>query len=261
MILGIVAECHFDCNFHISVKIVSKFFGLPQGKQKNLFASFDSKFRKFRFKSTFGNNPFMYPASIQQLINLLHRFPGVGPRTAERYVFHLLQYHDQDLIELATSIARLKNDLHQCKNCYNFANHELCIICSNPQRDTTILCLVADARDLVAIERTGHYQGVYFILGGTLDPLHGITPDKLHIQELLSRLNNPHLRPSEIILGLNPNIEGETTTLYLKQILKNFPIRMTRLARGLPTGSDLEYADADTVSAALAGRREVNGNY
>ncbi len=199
----------------------------------------------------------MYPESITKLIRELNKLPGVGPKTAERFVFSLLRWRETDLVNFGRIIAGLKQGIHECMNCYNFAEREVCSICMNQGRDKSLLCVVAEAREIQAIEQSGSYNGLYFVLGGNLDTMRGITPERLRFTELVTKVQNPISQPDEIILGLNPNIEGETTTLYLKNLLKDLHVRMTRLARGLPTGSDLEYADAQTVSAALHGRREV----
>jgi recombination protein RecR len=199
----------------------------------------------------------MFPLSIQKLIDALQDLPGVGPKTAERYVFHLLKYRDENLASLAQTVFSLKRGLHECQNCFNFAEHDLCSICKNPQRDGKILCVVADCRDLVSLEKSGQFHGRYFVLGGLLDPLSGVTPEDLHFTELKTRLQNPLLSPDELIIGFSPNIEGETTLLYLKELLKPYSVHLTRLARGLPNGADLEYADPQTLTEAIAGRREV----
>lgn len=199
----------------------------------------------------------MYPSSIQKLITQFKKLPSVGPRTAERFVFHLLKFSQHQLVEFANALANMKRDLKECARCYNMSDNDLCSICRNTARDARILCVVADIRDLASIEQTSLYHGLYFVLGGNLDTLHGITPDMLHITELVNRILNPNTKPQEIILGFNPNIEGETTALYMKEKLGHFNIKITRLAKGLPTGSDLEYADAQTVGEALLGRREM----
>lgn len=199
----------------------------------------------------------MFPSSIQKLVDLLQNLPGVGPKTAERYVFHLLRYPEDSLARLAQAVFELKRGLHECQNCYHFSAAPLCSICADAHRDGKLLCIVADSRDLVAIEKSVQYSGRYFVLGGMLDPLRGITPDMLHFSQLKARLDNSAAAPNEIIIGFSPNIEGETTLLYLKKFLAPYALRITRLACGLPNGADLEYADPQTLSEALAGRREI----
>ena len=200
----------------------------------------------------------MYPSAIQKLLKQFYKLPGVGPRTAERFVFFLLKLREAELVEFGHALASLKKNLHECGNCFNLSEKELCNICSDPRRDKDVLCVVAETREIPAIEQTGEYHGLYFVLGGNLDTIKGITPHDLRFRELVAKLQNPIVTPKEIIFGLNPHIEGETTALYLKKILEQFPdIRTTILARGLPTGGDLEYADAKTVTDALINRKKV----
>ncbi len=198
-----------------------------------------------------------YPFLIQRLIEAFSRFPGVGPKTAERFVFYLLKQSKQELDNLSSIIKNLKTEIKFCPNCFNFSLNNFCSICADPKRDRTTICVVAEAQDLEALERVNTYYGVYHLLGGTLNALEGITPKKLRIKELVERIEKTSPSIQEIILALNPDLEGETTVLYLTKLLKPFKIKITRLARGLPTGSDLEYADEITLSNALEGRREV----
>lgn len=198
-----------------------------------------------------------YPFLIQRLIEAFSRFPSIGPKTAERFVFYLLKQSKQELDDLSLIIKNLKTEIKSCSNCFNFSLNNFCSICADPKRDRTTICVVAEAQDLEALERTNTYYGVYHLLGGTLNVLEGITPKKLRIKELMERIKKASPPIQEIILALDPDLEGETTVLYLTKLLKPFKIKITRLARGLPTGSDLEYADEITLSNALEGRKEV----
>jgi len=196
-----------------------------------------------------------FPKNIESLINGFSRLPGVGPRTAARFVFYLLNCPQEELNNLSQNIAHLKNDIAICSVCGNFAEKSPCEICSSEKRDHEIVCVVAQPQDLEAIEKTQEYFGLYHILNGTINPLRGIGPNLLRIKELENRLNvHP---PKELILALNPDMEGETTVLYLTKLLKKYNLKITRLARGLPIGSELEYADEITISSALNERKEV----
>jgi len=197
-----------------------------------------------------------YPASISNLITQFSKLPGLGPKSAERLVFYLLKQPGEFLNNLADNINCLKNQIKICQTCFNFSTKNPCEICTDPKRDKCIICVVAYPQDLLVIEKTGEYNGLYHVLDGVLNPLENITPDKIRIKELVNRLKNPK-KIKEIIIALNPDIEGESTTLYLTRQLKPYKVKTTRLAKGLPTGADLEYADAITVTDALKGRREV----
>lgn len=198
-----------------------------------------------------------YPNIIQNLINEFSRLPGLGPKSAERLVFYLMKQSPEDLNKLASNIKNLKKEIQICQVCYNYSTKNPCEICTDSRRDHATLCIVALPQDLAVIENTGEYHGLYHILGGVLNPVEGITPDKLKIKELINRLNRAKPKIKEVILAFNPDLEGESTTLYLTRQLKPLKIKITRLAKGLPTGADLEYADAITVTDALKGRREV----
>lgn len=197
-----------------------------------------------------------YPSSIQNLIQYFSKLPSVGPKTAERYVFHLLKKNPEALQAFAQAIAELKEKTAVCKICLNYAESDPCHICSDPARDKNILCIVSDARDMSAIESIGRYKGRYFILGGLISAIDEIGPDDINIKNLLENIKKNKYQ--EIILALSPNLEGETTVLYLIKLLKSYPVRITRLARGLPMGSDLEYADELTLANALKYRSEPN---
>lgn len=197
-----------------------------------------------------------FPASLQNLINEFTLLPGVGRKTAERYVFFLLKQPKRDLESLANAITTLHNNMFVCPDCGNFTEKNAkCGICSSPHRDHTTICVIEETHDLNIIESTHDYNGVYHVLGGTLNPIDGITEDKLSIQKLINRITAENI--TEVILALNPDMPGEATMLYLKKLLQQFPVKVTRLARGLPMGSDLEYADEVTVSNALRGRKEI----
>jgi recombination protein RecR len=196
-----------------------------------------------------------YPEPIQDLIDYLSRWPAVGPKTAERYVFYLLNQNMEYLQKLAQAIAELKEKIIVCRTCLAMAESDPCPICANQKRDRSVICVVANTRDMLSLETTGVYRGLYHILGGTLDAIKNIKPDQLNIKHLLNRIKNNPVK--EIILALNPTIEGETTALYLTKLLKPYKIKITRLAKGLPMGADLEYADEITLTNALKYRNEL----
>lgn len=196
----------------------------------------------------------MYPKSITNLITEFSKLPGIGPRTATRFVFSLLRCPDHDVELLGKAILDLKKETKICKNCFNISEKELCAFCSNQKRDRSVVCIVEEAINIPAIENTKRFNGLYHVLGGVIKPSEGISPDNLNIKELIERIKGNRIK--EVIIATNPNTEGETTALYLAKTLKPFNIKITRLARGLSTGSDLEYADEMTISSALAGRRE-----
>ncbi len=197
-----------------------------------------------------------FPQSIKNLIQAFTKLPGVGPRTAGRFVFYLLNQPKEDLTLLSRAIEYLKEHTTTCSICQNFSEKSPCDICADPKRDRSLICVVAKPQDFEALEKTSEYQGLYHILGGTINPLQGIGPEQLKIKELENRIK-VHL-PQEIILALNPDIEGETTTMYLTKLLKQHNIpKISRLARGLPVGGEPEYADEITISSALKGRKEV----
>ncbi len=199
-----------------------------------------------------------YPKPIQNLIDKLSRLPSVGPKTAERYVFYLLNRDRKELNELAQAINELKEKTVVCRTCFQIAESNPCPICSDNKRDQRQICIVADTKALAVIEATGHYNGYYQVLGGELDPVKGVKPERLNIKPLLERLKKSGA--NEVILALNPTIEGETTSMYLSKLLKDQfkgKLRITRIARGLPMGADLEYADEITIGNALKYRNEL----
>ena len=202
----------------------------------------------------------MYPSSIQRLIDLFSKFPTVGPRTAARFVFYLMKLPKEEIKELLISISEVREKIKLCSFCFNpfEGEGELCPICSNPTRDRTLLCIVEKESDLLSLEKTKKYNGLYFILGGTLSKLKKEDVEKLRTKELQERIKNHQDLIKEIIIALNPTTEGEATTLYLERILKPLEIKITRLGRGLPVGGELEYADEETLSSALEGRKELS---
>jgi recombination protein RecR len=197
-----------------------------------------------------------FPEPIERLLRELGRLPGVGPKTAERYAFSLIKRPETDRQRLAQAILEAGESLAACSLCRNWTIEDPCPICADPRRDQDLICVVAAEPDLMAIEHTGEYHGRYHILGGTLSAADGVTPDDLTIRELLARLRNQ--APRELILALDPTIEGETTMMYLSQQVTPLDIKVTRLARGLPIGSEVGYADQVTLSDAIRGRRHVN---
>lgn len=194
-----------------------------------------------------------YPPAIARLLDELTRLPGVGPKTAERYVFALLRQSPQRVKDLADAVAHLRDRVVRCAQCHIFDEQSPCRYCRDQQRDHATLCVVAEAPDALAVEHTGVYHGLYHILGGTVSPADGRSPDDLTIRDLVGRVQKEGV--TEIILALNPDIEGETTTLYLKKALQPLSIKMTQLARGIPTGGDVTYMDETTLSEAINHRQ------
>lgn len=193
---------------------------------------------------------------IDRLTDELARLPGIGRKTALRLTYHLLKASPQEVQRLADAIQAVSGSVHACSRCGNFTEAERCEICTSPRRDASILCVVEEAPDIGAIERTGEYRGLYHVLGGRLSPLDGIGPDELNIGPLLERLS-PGTEVREVVLATNPSVEGEATALYLHKLLVPLGVRVTRIARGLPIGGDLEYADGVTIAEALHSRREI----
>ncbi|HEX2023478.1 MAG TPA: recombination mediator RecR [Acidimicrobiales bacterium] len=199
----------------------------------------------------------MYAGPVQSLIDELGRLPGVGPKSAQRIAFYLLKLSSDDALRLARAIAEAKERVSFCKRCFNVCEGEECEICLDPRRDPTVVCVVEEPRDVVAVEKTQEFRGRYHVLQGAISPLEGIGPDRLRVKELLARLDTEGV--TEVILCTNPNIEGEATAMYLARLLKPLGVRTTRIASGLPVGGDLEYADELTLGRALEGRRELDG--
>jgi recombination protein RecR len=197
-----------------------------------------------------------YEGPVQSLVDELGRLPGIGPKSAQRIAFYLLKTAPEDAKRLARSIVEAKERVSWCRRCFNFAEGELCVYCRDDRRDPTVVCVVEEPRDIVAVERTQEYRGLYHVLLGAISPIEGIGPDQLKVKELLARVGDEGVQ--EVILATNPNIEGEATAMYLARLLKPLGLRVTRIASGLPVGGDLEYADEVTLGRALEGRREVD---
>ena len=197
----------------------------------------------------------LYTQPVQTLIDELGRLPGVGPKSAQRIAFHLLKLPNDDVARLARAITDAKAQVRFCARCWNVADGEWCPICLDDRRDSSILCVVEESRDIVAIEKTGEFKGRYHVLLGAMSPLEGIGPEQLRMKELFARLEPENVQ--EVILCTNPNTEGEVTAMYIARMMKPLGLRVTRLASGLPVGGDLEYADELTLGRAIEGRREV----
>jgi len=200
----------------------------------------------------------MFSPAVQKLIAELTKLPGIGPRTAQRLAFHLLRLPPDDVLPLAHALIEVKETVRFCRRCFHLTEQELCTICSDSTRDQSVICVVEEPADLISIERTHEYHGLYHVLGGALSPLDGIGPEKLHLQELFARVQEENVR--ELIVATNPNLAGEATALYIAEQLRPLTsaglLRVTRPAAGLPMGGDLEYADEVTLGRALAARRE-----
>ena len=197
----------------------------------------------------------MYEGAVQDLIDELGRLPGVGPKSAQRIAFHLLAAESADVTRLAETLVRVKTQVKFCTICGNVAESEVCRICSDVRRDQTVICVVEEPKDVVAVERTREFRGRYHVLGGAISPIDGIGPDDLRIRELMTRLRDGVV--TELILATDPNLEGEATATYLARLVNQMGLTVTRLASGLPVGGDLEYADEVTLGRAFSGRRRV----
>jgi recombination protein RecR len=197
----------------------------------------------------------LYPESIARLIAAFQKLPGIGPKTAQRLALFVLSLPREEVVTIARALVEAKDKTRYCKICGNFSNEEQCIVCRDSRRDRSVICVVENAKDILALERMREYKGVYHVLGGAISPIDGVGPEQLRIKELLQRLQDGQAR--EIILATNPNVEGEATALYLSRLLKPQGLRVTRLAHGLPVGGDLEYADEVTLLRALEGRRDL----
>ncbi len=197
----------------------------------------------------------IYPKSIAALIEQFQKFPSVGPKSAQRMAFFLLRMSKDDVENFATTILEAKENTRTCEICYNISSSSPCEICSSSQRDKSTICVVAESKDLIAIEKTNEYKGLYHVLQGLISPMDGIGAEDVRIKELLSRLTNEEVK--EVILALSPSVEGEATSLYLTKLIKPFGIKVSRIAFGLPVGADLEYADEITIAKAIEGRHEI----
>jgi len=198
---------------------------------------------------------YYYPEPIARLIEGFTKLPGIGPKTAQRLAFYVLNMDDEDVYHLANALVSSKKELHYCSVCQNITDQDPCSICRDKSRDPSVICVVQDPKDVIAMEKTKEYHGLYHVLNGVISPMDGIGPEDIKIKELLVRLEDEQIE--EIILATNPNIEGEATAAYLARLVKPFKIKVTRIAHGLPVGGDLDYADEVTLSKALEGRREV----
>lgn len=196
-----------------------------------------------------------YPRALANLILELEKLPGVGPKTAQRLALHLLHVSADDAGALAEAIIEVKRSIHNCRICFNYTDEEICWLCADPNRDDSVLCVVGDARDLLAMERAGGFRGRYHVLGGLISPMDGIGPESLRISELVARVKEGKIR--EVILATNPTVEGDATALYIAGLLKPLGVKATRIALGLPVGGDLDYADDVTIARAVEGRTEI----
>jgi len=197
----------------------------------------------------------MYPDHIQKLINHFTKLPGVGPKTAAKYVFAFINWHKAAIEDFTNDILALNAHVIHCSRCFNYSNNEICKICKDSKRDQQTICVVSQYPDLLSIENLNEFRGVYHVLQGTINAIEGVTPDQLTIDRLLERVTNENV--GEIILALNPDIPGETTSLYLKNLFAKYDVKISRIAKGLPMGSTLEYADQTTISNALKGRVDL----
>ena len=197
----------------------------------------------------------IYPKSIATLIEHFQKFPSVGPKSAQRMAFYLLRMPMSEVQKFAQSIVEAKENTHTCEDCFNLSSTSPCEICQSQKRDRSTICVVAETKDLIAIEKTNEYKGLYHVLQGLISPMDGIGADDIRIKELLTRLTDEGVK--EVILALSPSVEGEATSLYLSKLIKPFGIKISRIAFGLPVGADLEYADEITIARAIEGRREI----
>lgn len=195
----------------------------------------------------------LLPTVVQNTIDQFAKLPGIGPRSAERLTFFVLRDGNTVAQDLGSALLNLEGNLIYCQECHNLSEEALCSVCSNDRRDQSLLAIVEEPLDVIAIENTGHYQGLYHVLGGAISPLDGVGPDSLHINDLVDRIAQRGIK--EIILATNPSTEGEATAMYIKRLLAESPVEVSRLARGLPVGGDLEYADQVTLGRALTGRQ------
>ncbi|MHB1000532.1 MAG: recombination mediator RecR [Armatimonadota bacterium] len=196
-----------------------------------------------------------YARPLAKLVGELEKLPGIGPKSAQRMAFHLLRSSDEEIRTLIESITEVKQKITMCKICYNFSERDLCDICASEKRDKTVVCVVAEPRDVIAMEKTNEFRGTYHVLQGVISPMDGVGPEMLRIRELQHRITQGLIK--EIILATNPTIEGDTTAMYLAGVLKPLGVRVTRIAHGMPVGGDLDYADQATLIRALEWRREM----
>ncbi|MGO3065788.1 recombination mediator RecR [Brevibacterium linens] len=198
----------------------------------------------------------VYEGALQDLVEEFGKLPGIGPKSAQRLAFHILQADSQDVNALAQALTDVKKRVRFCEICGNVSEEAECTVCQDPRRDRSMICVVEEPKDVVAIERTREYRGLYHVLGGAIDPMAGVGPDNLRIKELMTRLQDGEVR--ETVIATDPNLEGEATATYLVRLLGSLGVTVTRLASGLPVGGDLEYADEVTLGRAFSGRREID---
>lgn len=196
-----------------------------------------------------------YAKPLAKLVGELEKLPGIGPKSAQRLAFHILRTSEDEARRLAEAITHVKSQIKLCPVCFNFTDKEVCDICSDVKRDRALLCVVAEPRDLVAMEKTNEFRGMYHVLGGVISPMDGIGPEMLKVRELISRISKDGVK--EVVLATNPTIEGDTTAMYLAELIKPFGVKVTRIAHGMPVGGDLDYADQATLIQALQWRREM----
>jgi recombination protein RecR len=196
-----------------------------------------------------------YAKPLGRLVAEFEKLPGIGPKSAQRLAFYLMRVPREEAKLLADAILDVKEQMRECRVCFNVSDTDLCPICSNERRDRSLLCVVADPRDLIALEKTGEFKGVFHVLGGVIDPTAHVGPDDLHVRELVERVAGGEVQ--EVILAVNPSVEGDATALYVWRLLKPFDVRVSKIAFGLPVGGDLDYADQATLIQALDGRREM----
>lgn len=197
----------------------------------------------------------IYSPSIEKLIESFEKLPSIGHKTATRLAFHMLNNSEEEINEFVSSIVNAKKNLKYCSKCFNISDTDPCEICANPKRQVDIICVVEDVKDIIAMERTHEFNGLYHVLHGSISPMNGIGPDDIKVKELLARLQETSVK--EVILATNPRVEGEATAMYLSKLIKPLGIKVTRIARGIPVGGDLEYTDEITLMQALEGRREL----
>ena len=198
-----------------------------------------------------------YPKPLARLVSEFEKLPGIGPKTAQRLAFHVMRLPEEETRALADALVALKGSIKFCRLCHNYSEGELCDICADPRRDHASLCVVAEPRDLIAMEKTGEFKGVYHVLQGVISPLDGVGVDKLHLKDLEQRVAEGNPPVSEVILATNPTVEGDTTSLYIAHRLKPLGTKVTRIAHGMPVGGDLDYADQATIIQAFEFRREL----
>ena len=201
----------------------------------------------------------MYIDAVEEVIDALGRLPGIGPKSAQRITFHLMRLPVEDIELLTSAISLMKEKIRFCDSCFNISEQELCPICKDGQRDKGMLCVVEEPKDIIALEKTAEFRGKYHVLGGSISPIDGIGPEQLKVAELLRRIEPERIE--EVIIAMNPNIEGEATAIYIARLLEPLGVKVTKIASGLPVGGDLEYADELTLGRALVGRHPVNEEY